>query len=269
MKPKKSIFLWVLLISLNLSFFFKNSYFLASIIIVLSLLYFDNNWFKYSNIGLFCLTLFNLKFNYISYYIPLYIIEIILVSYLANKYAFEIKKYVLKISKNILNINKSDILHTLYFSSFLVLLTNIIFVLFKINLVNLKLFTIIASVLFAINCFIPKLKNISKYFFLGLLVLVTISSLSFDFLINSWFGVVISYLKNIQFHLTLWSISFGVVTFYLNKEVIDEVEEEASLEEKAEVKREKEFDKKFSRFKPPKKLSIWYNLKRLFEKKGQ
>jgi len=95
-------------------------------------------------------------------------------------------------------------------------------------------------------------KKYSKYVFLLFLLLVTISSLEFDFLINSWFGGIINYLKSIQMFLTITSIVFGIITFWTNREVIDEIEEEAKDEEKAEIKRAKEFDSKFKRLS-------WFN----------
>ncbi|MFW6450597.1 MAG: ArnT family glycosyltransferase, partial [Nanoarchaeota archaeon] len=93
-----------------------------------------------------------------------------------------------------------------------------------------------------------RVKEYVKYLFLGLLVLVAVSSIGFFedvFLI----GYVYSLLNDYLTHLTVLTIAAGVMTFYFNKDVIDKVEKEKDEEEKKEKKREKEFDKKFKRLK--------------------
>lgn len=85
-----------------------------------------------------------------------------------------------------------------------------------------------------------KEKNLVKYSFLFLLILVTISSLKFEFL-----EFIAKPLLEIQFQLTIFTIFLGAITFYQNRSVIEEIEEEQSLEEKEEQKRALEFDKKY------------------------
>ncbi|MDD4250798.1 MAG: glycosyltransferase family 39 protein [Candidatus ainarchaeum sp.] len=85
-----------------------------------------------------------------------------------------------------------------------------------------------------------KEKDFCKYSFLLLLILVTLSSLSFEQI-----TFISEPLKAMQFQLTIFTIILGAITFYQNKEVIEEIEEEQNTEEKAEEKRAKEFSGKY------------------------
>ncbi|OQA31894.1 MAG: hypothetical protein BWY55_00191 [archaeon ADurb.Bin336] len=87
-----------------------------------------------------------------------------------------------------------------------------------------------------------KEKEICKYSFLLLLILVTISSLNFEQI-----TFITEPLKAMQFQLTLFTIILGAITFYQNKEIIEEIEEEQNAEEKEEEKRALEFEKKYSK----------------------
>lgn len=104
-------------------------------------------------------------------------------------------------------------------------------------------------------------KETSKYAFLALLVLIVVSSLTFEFLVErSWH----TFLVEQQLVLSVLAILAGFLTFYFNREVIDEVESERSVEEKAEKKRHKEFDKKYPFFTH---FDLQYNVKREWKKK--
>ncbi|MDD3084099.1 MAG: hypothetical protein PHP82_03690, partial [Candidatus ainarchaeum sp.] len=85
-----------------------------------------------------------------------------------------------------------------------------------------------------------KEKDLIKYAFLFLLILVTISSLNFEQI-----TFLTEPLKVIQFQLTIFTIILGAITFYQNKQVIEEIETEQTLEEKEEEKRAKEFEEKY------------------------
>jgi len=66
-----------------------------------------------------------------------------------------------------------------------------------------------------------------------LLIAVAISSLNFDFIDKiSLLKTVISFLKQYQLYLTIATIAFGAITFYMNRDIIDEVENEKDNEEK-------------------------------------
>ncbi|MDD4353962.1 MAG: glycosyltransferase family 39 protein [Candidatus Nanoarchaeia archaeon] len=85
-----------------------------------------------------------------------------------------------------------------------------------------------------------KIKNFTKYAFLFFLLLVTISSLKFE---QTMF--ISKPLVEIQFPLTIVTIILGALTFWQNKEVIQEIEEEQNNEEKEEQKRALEFGEKY------------------------
>jgi hypothetical protein len=104
------------------------------------------------------------------------------------------------------------------------------------------------------------IKTKVKYLFLVFLLLVTLSSLKFKFL-----DKVTSVLEPMQLYLTITTVVFGFVTFYLNKEVIDEVEEEKDEEEKEELKRANEFGKKFRRLSW---FNFDYGVSKAFRKKS-
>ncbi len=88
--------------------------------------------------------------------------------------------------------------------------------------------------------FFFKEKELCKYSFLLLLILVTLSSLSFEQI-----TFLTEPLKVIQFQLTIITIILGAITFWQNKEVIEEIEEEQNTEEKEEQKRALEFGEKY------------------------
>lgn len=82
-------------------------------------------------------------------------------------------------------------------------------------------------------------EDVYKYLFLAMLVLISLGSF-FDFFSSKMTG------------LSIVTILLGVLTFYYNRDVIDEIEEEKEDEEKAEQKRAKEFDRKFPKL-------AWFN----------
>ncbi|AFV24723.1 hypothetical protein Mpsy_2519 [Methanolobus psychrophilus R15] len=83
--------------------------------------------------------------------------------------------------------------------------------------------------------------------FLAGLFVITIGSLTFDFIeSNQLLNSVISNIFSVQFYLVLGTIGFGFFTFYFNWEKIEaETALETESERKAEGKREEEFDRKF------------------------
>ncbi|MFA5125800.1 MAG: hypothetical protein WC462_02235 [archaeon] len=83
-------------------------------------------------------------------------------------------------------------------------------------------------------------KEFTKYVFLFLLILVTLSSLKFEQI-----TFITKPLLETQLQLTIITIILGAITFYQNKQVIEEIEEEQTIEEKEEEKRALEFDKKY------------------------
>lgn len=85
-----------------------------------------------------------------------------------------------------------------------------------------------------------RLTDVVKYGFLVFLLLVAISSLDFSFI-----KPVSGFLARFQTFLTVMAIALGGLTFWLNKEKIDEIEEEENAEAKAEEKRKKEFSRKY------------------------
>ncbi|MFW6233369.1 MAG: ArnT family glycosyltransferase [Nanoarchaeota archaeon] len=88
-------------------------------------------------------------------------------------------------------------------------------------------------------------KKWSKYVFLLFLFLVALSGLSF-------LGSISEFLASHSLLLSVFAIIFGVITFWTNREVVEEVEEEASSEVVEEQRRADEFDSKFKRL-------AWFN----------
>ncbi|MFT4311480.1 MAG: hypothetical protein ACMXX7_02535, partial [Candidatus Woesearchaeota archaeon] len=113
---------------------------------------------------------------------------------------------------------------------------------------------------------LSKYLKFSKYFFLLGLLLITISSLKFEFLTNiDLFKSIQDFILNFQLYLTLITIGFGFLTFYLERDRIEkEIEKEQIDEEKAENKREKEFDKKYPFFA---KFNLDYNITKYWKQK--
>jgi len=95
---------------------------------------------------------------------------------------------------------------------------------------------------------IAKLNPYLKYGFLIGLLLITISSLKFEFIQNiEYLQNVINNLSAYIFPLTLLTITLGFLLFYLNREKIQEETEKEENEEKLlEEKRLQEFPQKFS-----------------------
>jgi len=92
--------------------------------------------------------------------------------------------------------------------------------------------------------------ELPKYVFLILLIAVAFSSLDFDFITKiSILKSIITFLKSQQTILTIATIAMGALVFWMNRDVIDEIEQEKDDEEKAEEKRREEFDSKFKRLK--------------------
>ncbi len=100
--------------------------------------------------------------------------------------------------------------------------------------------------------FLKRMSNpFFKYGFLFLLFLVTLLNIDFDFLNNIFiFSQFQNFLIDQQMFLTVLTILFGLVTFWQNKNVISDIEDERREEEKREKKRAKEFDEKYNKFKP-------------------
>lgn len=97
--------------------------------------------------------------------------------------------------------------------------------------------------------------ELPKYIFLFLLLIVTISSLKFEFINKiAFMKAFIDFLKGYQLWLTIITIAFGALTFWMNKDVVENgIEKEKEDEESAEKRRLSEFDKKFPRLK-------WFDL---------
>ncbi|MDD4496910.1 MAG: hypothetical protein PHV51_01965 [Methanosarcinaceae archaeon] len=109
------------------------------------------------------------------------------------------------------------------------------------------------------SCFLVFIQKDEEYFkaktehyfrnlFLAGLLIITLGSLTFDFIEKSQIlNSIVSFIFSIQFYLVLITIGFGFITFYFNRERIGaEADLEKEREERAEKKREEEFDKKFS-----------------------
>ena len=97
-------------------------------------------------------------------------------------------------------------------------------------------------------------KEFVKYVFLFLLILITLSSLKFEQI-----TFITKPLLEIQFQLTITTIILGAITFYQNKQVIEQIEEEQTIEEKEEQKRAEEFDKKYPKLSKVPVLNFFSN----------
>ncbi|MEI6731925.1 MAG: hypothetical protein WCK90_04575, partial [archaeon] len=88
-----------------------------------------------------------------------------------------------------------------------------------------------------------------KYFFIVLLLIITVGSLQFNFLTNlSWFSYFAGSVKNYQFYLILIAIVCGFFTFYFNRKEVEAKEENEKLtEQQLEDKRKADFAHKFPR----------------------
>jgi len=108
--------------------------------------------------------------------------------------------------------------------------------------------------------------ELPKYIFLILLLLVTISSLKFEFIANTPFlKTITNFLLSQQLWLTITTIAFGAITFYLNKDIVGKkIEDEKITEEKKEKKRKQEFDEKYPFWK---KFDVSYGIKKSFKEK--
>jgi len=102
--------------------------------------------------------------------------------------------------------------------------------------------------------------ELPKYIFLILLLLVTISSLKFEFI-----KPVSDFLGSFKLWLTIATIVFGALTFYMNRNVVDKIEDEKITEEKKEKKRKEEFSEKFPRIN---KIPIFRNIVKWMYKEG-
>jgi len=108
--------------------------------------------------------------------------------------------------------------------------------------------------------------ELPKYIFLILLLLVTISSLKFEFINNTPFlKTIIDFLISQQLWLTITTIVFGALTFYMNRDVINTIEKEKDNEEEKEKKRKEDFDEKYPFWK---KFDISYGIKKSFKEKN-
>jgi len=93
--------------------------------------------------------------------------------------------------------------------------------------------------------------ELPKYIFLFLLLIITISSLKFDFINNIlWLKSFIDFTKIHQLWLTIATVAIGVLVFFMNKDVVGNgIEKEKEDEERAEKRRYEEFDGRFPRLK--------------------
>lgn len=155
--------------------------------------------------------------------------------------------------------NKKEIYDSSYFffinltiiSFLLLILTNFnilssILIFDKINLFLVSVIALVGSVLTKYNLgliykkrnsLIESLFYSSKYFFISLLSIIIINQF-----------LKLGFITNINLHLTVLAIAFGVLTFYKNMgEVEKEIEKEKEDETKKEKIRELEFKDKFPR----------------------
>lgn len=101
-------------------------------------------------------------------------------------------------------------------------------------------------------------KALIKYLFLVLLAIIAVLEIE-------PVSKYLSFLVEFKTHLLVMVIVFGVVTFWQNREVIKEVEVEASEEQKQEQKRKEEFLKKYPRIN---KIPVFRNIVRWMYKEG-
>ncbi len=150
------------------------------------------------------------------------------------------------------------------------LLSAFLIVLKKLNIIktspfveeNILFFLLFLSFFFYLFIFIRKNEKkykekavpIFKYLFLFGLLLITISSLNFEFVKeNEILNSITTFLSSINLYLSFFTIAFGFFTFYFNRFVIlSESEKSQELEEFAEEKRKQEFEKKNHKWKPKK-----------------
>jgi hypothetical protein len=115
--------------------------------------------------------------------------------------------------------------------------------------------------------FKEKINFYLKYGFLIVLLLITISSLKFEFIQNiEYLQNFINNLSKYSFPLTLLTITLGFLLFYFNREKIQEETEKEENEEKlAEGKRLQEFPQRFPKIS---KIPVLRNIVRLMYKEG-
>jgi hypothetical protein len=115
--------------------------------------------------------------------------------------------------------------------------------------------------------FKEKLNFYLKYGFLAGLLLITISSLKFEFIKNiNYLQIVIDNLSKHNFLLIFLAITLGFLLFYFNHGIIEEeIEREEEQKELLEEKRLQEFPKKFSKIL---KIPVLRNVVRWIYKEG-
>jgi len=101
-------------------------------------------------------------------------------------------------------------------------------------------------------------KALVKYLFLVFLMIIALLELE-------PISKHLSFLTGFKAHLLVLAIVFGAITFWQNREVIDEIEEEASKEEEQEEKRKGEFSEKYPRIS---KIPVFRNIVRWMYKEG-
>jgi|GEM_PF-5812673 len=109
---------------------------------------------------------------------------------------------------------------------------------------------------------IQGLTGIFKYIFLILLLILSISSVTF--LKDTYFGDILALLRANQFLLAFLTVNFGAMTFYLHQDEVIATELEEA-ENRAEDKKGIQFDKKFSILA---KVPILKSVFRWFYKQG-
>lgn len=94
--------------------------------------------------------------------------------------------------------------------------------------------------------FKTKTETYFRKFFLAGLLIITIGSLTFDFIENNQvLSSVVSFITSIQFYLVLLTIGSGFFTFYFNRDKLEDIEKEKDQEVIAEKKREMDFAGKY------------------------
>jgi len=110
---------------------------------------------------------------------------------------------------------------------------------------------------------IQGLTGIFKYIFLILLLILSISSVTF--LKDTYLENIVTLLRANQFWLAFLTVNFGAMTFYIHQDEVIATEAEEEAEDRAEDKRGIQFDKKFS---IPAKIPILNNIFKWFYKQG-
>lgn len=142
--------------------------------------------------------------------------------------------------RNLVGIGLIIFIISFFVSFFDIFLDNIVLTIFRfVFFIGLGLIGLL--ILFRVFERIPykyriMIKERVKWVFLFFLLLVTISSLKFEFM-----KAVTEFLRSLQTGLTIATIFFGFLTFYLNREVIDKVEKEKQEEEREEQRRKNNF----------------------------